>query len=203
MIAPKEGEDPQSNFRLLLLFPHLQAKPSIKTLGLLSLLQPASECSRMPSGTRNPAYIGFWTDLTAVSWNSSVFRNGWYDPYKLLYGSCRMLYGLCACDRFVDLLASFPKSRRTLKTELRVKIYDCFKFRCWNFSIRCSGRICSHVCCRVEADTTRTRSYTGRVRKSRNVVSSSISLESCKIRANSQQYHILWIFQWNTIDLTV
>ena len=90
--------------------------------------------------------------------------------------------------QIVDLLASFPKSGRTLKTELRVKVYDCFKFRCWNFSIRCSGPICSRVCRWVEADTTRTRSRTGRVGKS---LSSSISLESCKIRVKAQQCHIL------------
>ena len=81
--------------------------------------------------------------------------------------------------QIVGLVASFPKSGRMLKTELRVKSCDCFKFGCWNFSTS-----------RTEADATRVR-----VPEFSNFVwFCPFSPVSCKWRTKTQQYHILWIF---------
>ena len=73
------------------------------------------------------ARVEFYTDRVPVFFLQSSQRLEMLDTARVKFYTDRVPVSLA---QIVDLLASFPKSGYTLKTELRVKIYDRFNFKC-------------------------------------------------------------------------
>ena len=93
-------------------------------------------------------------------------------------------------SRFLDLFPDLLDTGRVKSCPARVTCVP---------SVVESAVVCGRISGRVEVDTARVECDTARVETSWFQIFSSISPESCKIRINLQQYHILKIF--NEIQL--